>query len=150
MPWDITIFSGTSPDDSTLGPRDAVVSQLAAALPRAQLEQPPSVPEEFLAQMPESVRAVINRPKFEGCFEHPEFSISFYCGAGDTIDTIGGEVRGNGNPLAALKHLCDSTGWSVFDCMNQRAVDFSDVKSNGWDDFCQWRDRAFSQLDDQP
>ena len=62
MPWDITIFSGTSPEDSTLGPRAAVVSQLAAALPGAQLEQPPSVPEEFLAQMPEAVRAVMNRP----------------------------------------------------------------------------------------
>ncbi|NNE00265.1 MAG: hypothetical protein HKN47_23345 [Pirellulaceae bacterium] len=147
MPWEITIIDGPSPNDSILGPRDNVISRLSAALPGATLEQPPAIPNEFLAQMPESVRDVMNRPRLEGSFEHPDFSISLYCSADPAIRCINGEVRGNGDPLAALKHLCDDTGWSVYDCSEERVVDFSDLDSNGWDAFCQWRSRVLAERD---
>ena len=150
MPWEITIINGSSPDDSTLGDRDAVVSRLAAALPGATLEQPPTVPEEFLSQMPESVRAVMNRSRLEGCFDHPDFSVSLYCSADEPIQYINGEVRGNGDPLAALKSLCDATGWSIWDCCDSRVVDFAELDNNVWDSFCAWRDRALSEIDNQP
>lgn len=150
MPWEITIINGSSPEDSILGDRESVVSQLCTALPGATLEQPPAVPEEFLAQMPESMRAAMNASRLEGQFEYVDCSISLYCSIGEKIRCINGEVRGSGDPLAALKTLCDATGWSVWDCCESRVVDFSDLDSNGWDAFCQWRDRILSGLDDQP
>ena len=149
MPWEITIINGSTPADSTLGDHESVILQLSAALPGTTLSQPPSMPDELLASMPESVRAMMNHPRLEGCFDHPEFPIALHCPADEPIRFINGEVRGDGDPVAALKTLCDATGWSIWDRCEAQVIDFSELDLNGWEAFCEWRDRAISETDTQ-
>lgn len=145
MPWEITLINGPTPDDSTLGPRAEVTSKIADALPGTQFATGPAMPEEFLAQMPESMREALSRPKLQGLFEHEEYSVQFYGSAEESIRYLHAEVRGDGDPLVVLKTLSDETGWSIWDDAEQKPVDLTNTETNGWKAFCDWRDKAIAE-----
>lgn len=145
MPWEITLINGPSPDDSTLGTQTEVLAKIAEALPGSQFATGPSMPAELLAQMPEEMRAALSRPKLEGVFEHEDYAIQFYGTAEEHIRYLHAEVRGNGDPLPALKSLSDATGWSIWDDAEQKPIDLASTERNGWTAFCEWRDKVIAK-----
>jgi len=150
MSWDISIYSGSAPDSSLLGPQSEVIAKLIATLPGAHFGLPPAPTDEMLAMMPPTIRELAANPSLEGSFDHPDFSIQFSSFNDDPLRFINCDIRGNGDPIAALRALCESTGWQVWDSFESKQIDFTDLNENGWAAFCTWRDRAFSELDNQP
>src|SRR5688572_16025029 len=111
MPWELTIISGSTAERKPLGSREYVCRHLADRLPGAELAQPPRPPDDFLSQLDPVARQAFTRSRLEACYEGNDFSIEFYCGAEDPIPDMYADVRGDGDPIRALTHLCSGTPW---------------------------------------
>jgi hypothetical protein len=144
MPWEIRIVNDEG--DMPLGTKQVVVDWVAKALPGVHLQQPPLPPPEDPATFPEAVREAFARPKLEAVYEEEAFSIEFYCGDEPEIRCLHADVRGNGNPLPILARLCLPRGWAVVSAADLSKVDLSSGEANQWKGFCDWRDRAISEI----
>ena len=125
MSWHLNVVS---PDGQPLGTRDEVVAAISAALPGvtwaeglSSFDELASISSSPLLQMPwtEQQRAVFSLPKLTGTY------------TGDVILEIRGlescpltsfavAVRGEANPLAALRRVCLPRGWALADEAGQR------------------------------
>lgn len=150
MSWDISIYSGSAPDSSLLGPQSEVIAKLIAALPGVHFGLSLAPSDEMLAMMPPTLRELAANPGLEGEFDHPDFNIQFSSLNEDPLRFINCEVRGDGDPTGALRALCESTGWQVWDSVESKQIDFTKLEESSWAAFCTWRDRAFSEMDNQP
>ena len=144
MPWEIRIVNDAG--DAPLGAKQSVVDWVAKMLPGVKLEQPPLPPPEILATFPEAVREAFTRPKLEGVYEQEGFSIEFYCSDEPHIRCLHADVRGNGNPLPILARLCLPKRWAVVSSADQSKVDLTGGEASQWQGFCEWRDRAISEI----
>jgi hypothetical protein len=146
MPWELTIVNGKD-RQQPLGERDDVIARVAAALPGAVLQPAPGPGPEIIAQMPEVLREHFSRRRqLNAEFEGGEFSIQFYAGDRSQIESIGVEVRGNGNPMPALAALCQPNGWAVINNADDTALDLAATDSSEWETFRAWRDGAIARL----
>jgi hypothetical protein len=140
MPWEVTIVNATDRSKS-LGSRAGVVARFAGALPGVYLEPAPGPSPEWIAQMPAVMQEHFKRPRqLNAIFEGRDFSIEFYANDEATIDAVGAEIRGNGNPVPALSALCIPNGWAVVNAADGAAVDLSSEESPVWAEFRAWRD----------
>lgn len=146
MPWEIRIVASKN-QPIPLGQRDDVVARVAKALPGAVLERQPSPPPELLAEMPEIVREnFASRRILNADYEADGFSLQLYADDSPVLDSIGIEVRGNGNPLAALAELCLPNGWLAINVADGTEINLSAVSSPEWERFRAWRDRTIRRF----
>ena len=97
--------------------------------------------------MPEMVREAMLKPWLEANLQGEDFSIRFYAVDGEMIVQIGAEVRGNGNPLPALRAIFENTGWSMIDDATNTPIELtSGIDPNGWERFRKWRDKAIDKM----
>jgi hypothetical protein len=149
MPWDITIVNAKD-RRMPLGAREEVIARFAAALPGVVLQLAPGPSPEIVAQMPEVLREHFNRPRpLNAELITDEYSIHFFTDNQPEIDSIGAEVRGNGNPLPALAALCQPNGWAVVNDADGNEVELASASAEQWDQFRQWRDKAINSLKDR-
>jgi hypothetical protein len=145
MPWDITILADPA-RRNPLGNRDDVIAKFAAVFPGVTLQQPPVPSDEWLAMMPEILRENFLRPKLAADVVAGDVSIQFYAGGGPVIESLGVEVRGDGNPIPALAALCVPNGWIAMNTADDSVIDLSADGSPAWDRFREYRDRAIESL----
>jgi len=145
MPWEITIVNAATVP-TPLGQRDEVIAKFAAAFPGLLLQPPPGPSAEFLEMMPAIIRQNMLRPRLAANFEGEGFIIQFYAGDTPLLESVGAEVRGDGNPIPALAALCVPNGWGVVNVSDGSIVELSQIAAPEWERFRKWRDTAVRSL----
>ncbi len=158
MPWELTFRSKLAVLPSSgrewplLGQGDEVCRRISASLPSVQWRREPSFIEQhqglpddhpirrFIAGLTAEQRAWSSRPQFNGLYEGEGFTLEFFCKDGP-IQFFQVDIRGGGNPVPTLASLCNPNGWAVQD-VSGKVVDLDLPRSESWDAFVAWRDRA--------
>jgi hypothetical protein len=145
MGWELTIYGNAEKPHRPLGTREQVCAHFAARLPGLKLAP---VPQAFADHMKDKLkeRGLVYHPTLEGYYETAEFVVEFSCTDAEMILDVTANVRGNGDPLPALRGLCAGTSWMVVeDASGENVLAAADSRS-GWARFKQWRDRSISML----
>ena len=146
MPWEIRILGES---DRPLGNKAEVIEWVRLTLGGVELRRPPLPPPEVMATFSPAVREAFAWPKLEALFEQNDFTIELYCGYEDPIRCLYADVRGSGNPLPVLARLCLPKHWRVISSADKSCVDLTASTADQWQSFCNWRDDAIRQLQDE-
>jgi hypothetical protein len=151
MPWEVKL---QRPDGAPLGNLATVRHLVAAALPGVQFQRGPSGPERIAAaraagvEFPDIIRQ--NLEQYQATekaeFEGEGFSFVLYGFEAQPLTTIHAEVRGDGNPVAALAALCAPHGWLAVDAASGQHVDLGGAAIACWEAFRAYRDRAIRSI----
>lgn len=147
MPWEIVIVDRSGNETVPLGSRERVAAVLSAALPGANLEQPPRPPKAVLDEMPQVLREAFEHPKLAALYEGENFSIEFYAEDAPVLHRVYADVRGNGDPLPALAAICKNENWCIVNCADKTIVDLT-LRSDEslWVRFRTFRDKAIKSI----
>ena len=138
MPSELTIAAYSRVGYTTLGSRDAVCGHLNERLPGAMLAPwPTEFYEHMKARMGDLGVPFI--PRLEACFQGDGFQIEFSCADTEKIIELSANVRGDGDPLPALRRLCEGTDWIVFEDATGRSVLDGTDGARRWQAFRSWR-----------
>jgi hypothetical protein len=161
MPWELTIRSKTvvlpssSRDWPLLGQGEEVCRRISEGLPDVQWRREPSFIEQhqhlprdhpiqkFIEEMTAEQREWSSRPKLKGLYEGEGFTLEFFCQDGP-IQFFQVDARGSRNPMQPLVRVCKANGWAVQD-VTGKVVDLDSPRSESWDAFVAWRDRAINE-----
>lgn len=145
MGWELTLYGDAETPPRPLGTREQVCEHFSARLPGLRLAP---VPQAFADHMKAKLRelGLVYHPTLEGRYEAPDFVVEFSCTDADMISNMTANVRGNGDPLPALRSLCVGTSWLLVEDASGEDVMASADSSGGWRRFKQWRERAISKL----
>jgi hypothetical protein len=114
MGWELSIRGNSSTAPQALGARQAVCEHFEVRLTGLKLNP---WPQAFADHMKAKLAAlgVPCVPRLEGNYNAGDLSIEFSCADAETILEMSANVRGNGNPLPALRALCAGTSWVVIE-----------------------------------
>jgi len=145
MGWELTIYGDAEKPPRPLGTREQVCAHFAARLPGLRLAP---VPQAFADHMRAKLKelGLVYHPALEGCYETPDIVVEFSCTNAEIISAISANVRGNGDPLPALRRLCAGTSWTLVEDASGRDVLATLGAGTAWGRFNQWRDRSISAL----
>ena len=124
MPLNLTVVA---PENRPLGTRDKVVARISAALPEVRWAEGPSsfeemgsIPNHPFLQLPwtEEQRAVFSLPKLTGSYEVGDFGLEVRGLESYPLTSFSVMVSGEGNPLPALRKVCQP-GWVLVDNAGQ-------------------------------
>jgi hypothetical protein len=139
MHWHLHISSS---DGRPLGTRDEVVAQISTALPGLRWAEGPSsfdelgnIPGHPFLGLPWTAeqRAVFSLPKLTGTYDSGDFGLEIGGLECCPLTSFSVTVHGEGNPLPALRNVCQPAGWSVVDEAGQRL----DLDDAAWESYRQ-------------
>ena len=147
MPWELILCRNSIESDEPLGSRDDVIAQLHKSLPGIEFEDKHEWSPEALASMSDYAREICLRDRIEATYECTVSDVALEISGPDLpqVSHLLVDVHGSGNPIPMLKQLVDSTGWSIWDPMENVAVDVFAKRSNAWQRFRRWCIRAIKR-----
>jgi hypothetical protein len=83
-----------------------------------------------------------------GAYEDGGLFLEFFLGTGPTVESLTVDVRGDGDPLRALRRLCEGKGWQVRGPGGKAIELQADDAVAGWAAFTQYRDEGVQQIKD--
>jgi hypothetical protein len=149
MPWELTL---THADPAQpLGPVTGVQDRLRSVLPGIEFHQDASGIEKLEAmealgvEVPEVIRThlIASQGSHQGVYEGCGFTIELFFGEGPTVQSVGFEVRGSGDPLPMIEQLMSIPEWRIAD------VDGLAPSREVWGQFRQWQDDAIDAISDK-
>jgi formate hydrogenlyase regulatory protein HycA len=132
-------LSITSADGQPLGTRDEVVAHISAALPGLRWAKGPSsfdelnsIPNHPFLQLPwsDEQRAVFSLPKLTGTYDGENFGLEIRGLESCPLTTFPVTVSGEGNPLPALRKVCQPE-WALVDEAGE-SLDLNADASSEW------------------
>jgi len=81
-----------------------------------------------------------------GMLDGEGYSIEFNLQAEGMVDGFMLHVRGGGDPVAAIVHLCKANRWVALDTSTGEFMDLDAPSREGWDSFCAFRDQVTSRV----
>ena len=146
MPCHLSVVSSES---SPFGTPDEVAARILAALPAVRWAEGPSTFGELgsilnhpFLQLPwtEEQQAVFSLPKRTGSYDGDNFGLEIYGLESCPLTSFSVTVRGEGNPLPALRRICLPHGWALVDDAGQ-PLDLAADPAAEWE-ACRQRDEA--------
>ena len=133
MSWDVVILAEAPPEKAgggeldPLGTADEVRQRVSAALPEVDWSDP-----EW------------------GLLRGDGGTIEF--GVNDTgqDDLMMLEVRGGGDPVAAIANLCNANDWVALDTSTDELIDLENPSGDSWREFQAFRDMALESTEPPP
>jgi hypothetical protein len=151
MPWTLIIARANG---EPLGAVDHVRAVIEQRLPGTRFWRDPSGAERLAAMdrrgvaiPPELGQILGDLPADErGLYDSGGISLEFFLGTDPTVKSLTIDVRGGGNPIPALRLLCESDGWQVRE-LSGAAVDLGAADAEaGWTRFIHYRDKGIEEI----
>jgi hypothetical protein len=140
MPWTILI---TRTDGEPLGDVDTVRAAIGRQLPQTKFWRDPSG-ADMAAFLPAEHRQFFMQlvghiPADErGLYEKDSFTLELFLGSQPVVKSITVDVRGDGNPLPALRRLCEPLVWRVRE-PGGKPIELQHESAAGWGEFTGYR-----------
>ncbi len=81
-----------------------------------------------------------------GRYMGDQFNIQFHLPGLQAVNAFSLYVRGTGDPLGVIVHVCKANDWIAFDYSAGEMIDLENPSSTSWKEFQDYRDRVFSTL----
>jgi uncharacterized protein DUF4440 len=150
MPWTVVV---SRIDGEPFGDVEAVRAAIARQLPATRFWRDPSGADKA-AFLPDQHRQLfmhlVGHPPADerGLFEGDGFTLELFLGSQPDVKSITVDVRGDGDPLPALRLLCEPLDWCVREVGGELIESQHDL-SAGWGEFTRYRDYAAHKLNEE-
>jgi hypothetical protein len=114
MPWTVLV---SRVDGEPLGEVEVVRAAIRRHLPRTRFWRDPSGADKAAFLPPEHrphfLQLFGHLPDERGLHEGDGFTLELFLGTKPVVDSLTADIRGDGNPLPALRQLCEPLGWCI-------------------------------------
>jgi hypothetical protein len=138
-----------APNKGVLGPIAEVQKIIGEVLPGIRFWKELSGEQQILQaeakgfNFPKGIREdyMLVPEKYRGDYEGPDFSLQFWFGPSDIVDSADLDVRGRGDAMTCIFALVKKSGWEVINLANRKTMTEAD-----WQSFQQWRDQSIQRI----
>lgn len=131
MSWDVMIIS------SKEAPEALTLDYVASDWQLESMGDPNFVRQAISAALPD----VDWSDSSYGAFYGEGFRLYFSVQEKSSIDLMVWNIRGNGDPIPAIFHLCEQNGWAAYDMNCNRMVTIEQA-GDDWQNWTAYRDRT--------
>jgi hypothetical protein len=151
MPWTLIISRA---DGEPLGAVERVRAVIEQRLTGSRFSRNPSGAEKVVGMerrrvvMPPELRQILCNLSADerGVYDSGGISLEFFLGTDPTVKSLTIDVRGGGDPIPALRLLCEPDGWQIRE-LSGVALDLqADDAGAGWTRFTQYRDQGVGEI----
>jgi hypothetical protein len=138
-----------APNKGVLGPIAEVQKIIGEVLPGIRFWKELSGEQQILQAeakgftFPKGAREefMLIRETYRGDYDGPDFSLEFWFGPSDIVDSAYLDVRGRGDAMTCIFELAKKSGWEVINLANRESITAAD-----WQGFQQWRDQSIQRI----